>query len=127
MSQGFIGTGCSITWESGFLAEILDIGGPNFSREGVDFSHMGTTGVKPFKFDSMYDGGEMVVEIAFRPSDGAPPILDAADTVVINWSDSAASTTTFTAALTGWSSSTPVSGRSTATATLKIASDPVWA
>ena len=120
--MGFIGTGCTITFDSGFCGEILSIGGPEPTREAVDMSHMGTAGGKPFDFDDMYDGGELSVELAFEPKD-APGITTTKETVTIAWADSAATSWSFTGALIRMGPTTPVSGRATATAVIKVDGD----
>ena len=118
----FVATGSTITWESGFFAEILSISGPNLSREAIDMSHMGSAGGKEYLASDLYDGGELTVEIAYIPSTDIP-INSAPSAVSINWSDSATTSVTFEAFMTGFEPTGELDGRATASVTLKVNGD----
>ena len=115
----FIGTGTTISFASGFLAEILDITLPGMSRESIQTSHMGTSGDHTFTPAKLVDNGEMVVELGFD-ADEDPPIDDDPETVTITFPDSGSSTWVFTGFLTGYEGSDPLEDRVTATATVKV-------
>lgn len=117
--MGEIGTGTTVSFASGFLAEILSISGPTMSRGSVDMSHMGTTTNKVFKPTDLSDMGELTVELLFIPQD-TPPINDAPESIAITFPDSAASVWTFTGFLTGFDVTDPLEDRMTATAKIKI-------
>lgn len=114
-----IGTGTSIAFASGFLAEILSVSGPDASRKSIETSHMGTSSNHTFTPGDLVDRGEMSVEIAFDP-ETEPPVDDAPSECVITFPDSGATTWTFTGFMTGFSPSTPLEDRMTATCRIKV-------
>lgn len=118
-----IGTGTTITFASGFFAEILDVSPPNASRESIQVSHMGTTDAHTFKPTDLADWGELTVEMGFDPATTVP-ITNAAETVTITFPDSGATTWVFEGFMTGFEPSDPLEDRMTATATIKV-SGPV--
>ncbi len=68
------GFGTTITFSSGFFAEILSVDGPDLSRDPIETTHMGTTnGNKTFIPSDLIDNGTLSVEIAYVPAT-APPI-----------------------------------------------------
>ena len=114
-----IGTGITISFSSGFLAEILDVSPPGASRESIQTSHMGTTSAHTFTPADLVDWGELVVEMAFAPST-SPPMNGAAQTIVIVFPDTGAAIWTFQGFITGFEPSAPLEDRMTATATIKV-------
>ena len=114
-----ISTGITITFSTGFFAEILDVSPPGSSRESIQTSHMGTTNAHTFTPADLVDWGELVVEMAFNPST-AIPIGGAAETITITFPDSGAAVWTFTGFMTGFEPSAPLEDRMTATATIKV-------
>lgn len=120
--MAFIATGTTITWESGFFAELLSITGPSGSRVSVDTTHMSTSTAMTFTPGDLVDWGEVTCEIAYVPST-TPPIKQAASSCVINWADNTASTWTFTAFMTGFEPTGELEGRATASCTLKVSGD----
>lgn len=114
-----IGTGTTITFSSGFFAEILDITGPGAAREAIATSHMGTGSAHTFVPADLVDWGELSVEIAFDPAT-KPPIRGAVETITITFPNSAASTWAFSGFLTGFEPSDPLEERMTASATIKV-------
>lgn len=118
----FIGTGTTITFASGFLAEIIDVSPPNASRESVQVSHMETTIAHRFLPTKLVDWGELGVEMAFDAST-KPPVNDNPESVTITFPDSNSSTWTFQGFLTGFEPGDPLEDRATATATLKVDGD----
>jgi len=117
--MAFVGTGTTLTYESGFHAEILDISPPGASRESIQTSHMGTTSAHTFVPADLVDWGEMTVEIALFPGTTIPITSDAASTVVA-FSDSGSATWTFSSFMTGFESSVPLEQRATGSSTLKV-------
>jgi len=117
--MGHIGTGTTITFATGFFAEILDISPPGASRVSINMSHMTTTNAHAFDPGDLVDWGEMGVDLAFDPSE-EPPIEDAKETVTITFPNSAASTWAFTGFMTGFEPSVPLEDRMTASATVKV-------
>jgi len=117
-----IGTGASISFDSGFFAEILSISPPSGTRKAIDTSHMGTTTAMTFTPGDLVDWGSIEVEIAFDPG-VRPPIDDAAETCTITFADSGAATISCTAFMTDFKSSVPLEDRMTASCTLKVTGD----
>lgn len=80
-----IGTGITIVFgTSGFGGEILDVGGPESSRESVDVSHQGTVGPRRFVPGDLYDNGEATWDVHFNP-DTDFPIDQAPEVITITW------------------------------------------
>ena len=117
--MGQLGTGLTITWETGFFAEILDMTGPGGSRISVPNSHMATSIAHAFLPGDLVDWGEVGIDIAFFPKDD-PPIDEDASACLLNFPDSAASVWTFNAFMTGFEGTGPLEDRMTASATLKV-------
>jgi len=77
------GQGTTIAFaSSGFIGEFIDVGGPNYTRDSYETSHMGTTVAKTFNPVDLYDPGEGEFEIAYDP-DKTPPITGANEVVTI--------------------------------------------
>lgn len=117
-----ITTGLTITYQSGFLAEILNYEDSGVTRESIDTSHMGTTGARTYMPATLYDPGELSVEIAFDPEqDPVTPITAAAESVTVTYADAApASTMACSGFMTNFTIVGPFEERMTATATLKL-------
>jgi len=116
MPDADVTTGTTITFETGFFAEILNVDWDGPNREHIETTHMGTTTARTFKPKDLYDAGEITVELAFNPADD-PPIDQAAETCTITWPDG--TTWAASAFLTGYSVSGPLEDKMTATAVLK--------
>jgi hypothetical protein len=112
------GFGITIAFDSGFLAEIIDVTPPAVSREAIDTSHTATTnGKMTFMPSDLIDGGELQVEIHFVPSE-VPPISSAAETVTITFGSG--TTWAFSGFLTNYEPAAPIDDRMTATVTIKV-------
>lgn len=117
-----LGHGAAITFSTGFLAKVLDIGWSGIERASVETTTLeDSAGGKTFMPGDMYDPGELTVEMQFD-TDATPPITGAAETVTVTWPD--AETWAASAFLTGFEIS-DVSSESVmkATATLKFTGD----
>ena len=87
-----IGTGIAIVFgTSGFTAQVLDVGGPGFSREAIDTSHMGTAapgvnvlGNRTKMPVDLVDVGPLTLEVHFNPS-SKPPLHAVAETITITF------------------------------------------
>ncbi len=80
--------GTTVTFASGFLAQITGLVLPDQTREAFDSSHMGTPTWRTKLLGALVDQGELTVDIFFEP-ETAPPINSAAETIVINFPDGA--------------------------------------
>lgn len=112
-----VGTGTTITYASGFCAEILSITPPGLSREAIETTHMGTTTAKTFMPGDLYDGGELGVSMAFAPGTTVP-ITSAAETVTVTFPDGA--TWAFSGFMTGFEATVPLEDKMTGDATIKV-------
>jgi len=125
-----ISTGITITFDSGFFAEILSINTSGMSRSSIDVTHMGTTGAREFMPTTLVDNGALDIEFAYIPGT-TPPIQDAVANPVVN--DSCVitfpgpHTITGDAFMTDFSASAPLEDKLTATATLKWADTVAFA
>lgn len=115
-----IGTGTTITFDSGFFAQILSVNHSGISRGSIDTTHMGTTTARTFAATDLFDAGELEVEIHFNP-DTRPPIDDAAETCTVTFPSTA--TLAGSAFMTGFQYGDPLEDKMTATATLKFSGD----
>ena len=122
-----IGTGTTVSFNAVAIAEVLDVTPPAMSRESVQSSHMGTTVAHTFLPTKLYDGGEVTLEIAFDPKLTTAFTNVDAQEVIITFPDSAGTTWTFQAFITGYEPADPLEDRMTATLTLKVTGEIVIA
>ncbi len=122
-----IGTGTTVTFSSGFFAEILSIGGPDAERVSIATSHFGTpNNSHTFVPGDLTDWGSADFELAFDVQT-KPPIQNVIETITITYPDSAASTEAFSGFMTGFTKTIPLEERDTATATIKVTGDVTYA
>lgn len=126
VDQGF---GASITFDSGFFANILSISHRGITREAVPTTHSGTTnGFKTFTPSDLIDWGELDVRIQFNKN-SRPPIDDAAETCTVTFplaaGESSAATWAATAFMTNfeYTNETISDELMEATCTLKFSAD----
>ncbi len=113
-----IGTGITIVFaDSGFGGEILDVSGPESSRESVDVSHQGTVGPRRFKPGDLYDNGEATWDVHFNP-DTDFPIADDPEVITITWPSGAL--WVFNGFMTGHGPSAPLEDKMVASITIKV-------
>ncbi len=120
-----IGTGMTIAFQSGYLAEILDVQGGDMTRAEIDTSNFSTVGAKTYQPGALVDMGTWAVEFILDPTDDVQAIMSAAaETVTITWPVSG-STVTWAATAFGrdFSWSGPMEERTTGTITLRVADD----
>ncbi len=131
--------GTTITFSSGFMAQILGLSLDGFERQMINKSHSGTTTAHEYMVAALHEPGSLSVELSFDArSAAAPPIDNDFETVVITFGPSGSqSTYTYTrsaglggGALSGFTV-TGVAADSddkmTATATLKLSGNVVVA
>ena len=121
------GFGTTITFSSGFFAEILSVDPPSMERAAIATTHSTTTGGKAtFIPSDITDYGEIGVEIAYNPSTD-PPIDAAVETCTITFpipaGGSTAATWAISAFMTNFTPTVPIDDRMTARATLKCTGD----
>lgn len=125
-SSAEVGTGTTITFASGFFAEVLSIAGPSGSRVSLQTSHMGTTTAHTFVPGDLVDWGEMTVEMHYVAGED-PPIDDVVESVTITFPDSASSTLSFDGFMTGFEITNTLEEIITASATIKATGDVTFA
>jgi|CXWL01.1.fsa_nt_gi hypothetical protein len=120
-------TGLTITFQSGFFAQITDVQWSGISRPSIKTSHMGTAAPSAGTFGNdtfipgdLSDPGELQVEGHFNP-DTLPPIDSAAATCTVTIPGSSTPATwAGSAFMTGFEVSMPLEDKMTFTATVKF-------
>lgn len=116
-----IGTGITIVFaDSGFNAEILDVGGPESSRESVDISHQLTVGARRFLPGDLHDNGEATFDVHFNP-DIDFPIDQAVEEITLTWP--AGAIWVFDGFMTNHGPSAPLEDKMVAAITIKVDGD----
>lgn len=115
-----ISTGITITFDSGFHAQILNVDWSGMERAMIDTTHMGTTVARTFKAVDLFDAGELSVELHFA-AQVRPPIDNDAETCTLTFPGG--TTWACTAAMSGFTFGAPLEDKMTATATLKFSGD----
>lgn len=87
-----LGAKTTITFQSGYFAEVLSLTRTGVARTPVPTTHFGTSGGQTFVPADTYDPGELVVE-AHRDPSVAVPIGAAAESITITWPTGAPSET----------------------------------
>ncbi len=120
------GQGTTLTF-SGFIANLISVDGPNFSRPAIEATHMGTTVARTYIPADLIEPGEVNCEVEFDVQ-ALPPIGGAAATLVIVWG-SGATTKTWTwtngAFMTSFKGGAKTGERMTGSATFKLTVLPV--
>ena len=123
-----IGTGSTITFDSGFFAEILNVEWSGISRAAVETSHFGSSGGATFGDGDFVPGdvvnpGELSVEINWDP-DTTPPIGEVAETLTLTFrqasGESAGTKWAASGFMTEFEGVCPYEDRMTATCTIKF-------
>jgi len=126
--------GMTISFDSGFFANILSFSIDGISREAIETTHFGTAapsagnyGNKTYIPSDFSDAGSMTVEMQYDP-DLDPPVDSAAETLTIEWplADSGESTNTdwqVSAFMTDFAITGELEGLILATATIKFAGE----
>ena len=123
------GFGISITFASGFMAEITDVSlDGTFHRDDIDTTSMATTNnAMTFTPEALYDPGGLTVELLGNP-DTTPPGTNDAETVTLTWRKPTSKTNAATWSFSGYMNDYSIKGSKkglvTATAKLK-ASGPI--
>lgn len=111
------GYGTTLTFDTGFFAEIQDVGLDGMARDAIETTHMETTnGARTFIASDLFDNGEVGVEMSYDPQE-SPPIDQPAETLTITAPNGA--TIAGTAFMTANSMAIPMGDRMTQSVTLK--------
>lgn len=111
-----ISTGTTITFDSGFFAEIINLEHSGMERGSVDVTHMGSTVERESLPTDLFDPGELTVELHFA-AQTRPPIDNAAETCTVTFPGG--TTWAGSAFMTNWAYSAPLEDKMTGTGTLK--------
>lgn len=114
-----VGTGISITFSGGFLAEILNVSDQNMQLASIDATHMGSSQME-FLPGKLQDWGQLECELAFDP-DIKPPLTGTVETVTITYPNG--TTWARSGFLIGFQVQAPLEERMTATASIKFTGD----
>ena len=135
MSIAVLGFGSSITFQSGFFANVTDISLSGITRESVDVTNFASTnGWKEYMPSLMQDMGELEVELIHNTSTD-PPSRDggdsvAAETVTVTFQtgsgESSGGSIACSGFMTSYDISVPGEDKVTATATLKFSGEPTF-
>lgn len=111
------GYGITVTFASGFMAEIIGTTPNAITRESIDTTHTTTPdGAMTFIPSDLIDYGELECELNFDESE-TPPIDSPAEPVTINFPSGAS--WAFSGFLTNYAPEAPIDDRMTASVTLK--------
>lgn len=112
-----LGTGTTISFASGFLAEILDVRPPAASRGKVDTTHMLSTPTREFLPTVLHEWGEAEIDMGFDPG-AEPPLTGNAQAVTITYPDG--ETWSFNGWLSRYESTVPLEDKMTATCAIQV-------
>jgi len=115
-----VGTGTSISFESGFFAEVLDVRPPPASRKKIETSHMLTTVAHTNVPGKLVEWGECEIDLAFDPGQD-PPIDNPASAFTIDYPDG--ESWSGMAWMSRYEPSVPLEDRMTCTAALQVTGD----
>ncbi len=130
MAATDVGTGVTITFQSGFFAEITDVRVSGYHRDAIETTHAtSTNGWRTFIPSDLTDVGQIEVDLNFN-ADDTPPIDQVAEDVTLTFPIPSGSTTgaTFKASgfMTDFEIGVPIDDRMTASATIKYTAAPTW-
>lgn len=114
------GTGTSVSFEDGFLAEILEVTPPGAKRESIDVSHMLTVGARRKIPGTLFDNGQLKCKIGFDPG-ATPPIDQPASEVVVTFPDG--ETWTFQGFMVEYTPTDPMEDKMTAEVAIECDGD----
>lgn len=117
-----VGNGTTITFSTGFFAEITSLRHTGISREAIDQSHFGSTNARSFRPGVLADMGEIEIECHHRPG-VKPPINGAAESITITFPDAGAATWQFQGFMTGYEYQGELEGKYVGTGRIKVAGD----
>jgi hypothetical protein len=115
-----LGTGTSISFATGFLAEVLDVRPPAGSRGKVDTTHMLTENARTNMPTKLVEWGECEMDIHFQPGVD-PPLKDEEETITITFPDG--ETWEFTGWMSRFEPSVPLEDKMTATVAIQVNGD----
>ena len=128
-ANAYIGTGTTLAFATSlFTCDILDISGPDSSRETIDTTHMLSVDYKEFMVSDLIDSGELKVDVSYDPT--LTPFFIAGGgarvgTEVCTLTFSEGTVWTFNVVCTGFDVKIPLEDKMTASATWKVSGEIV--
>jgi len=137
MTQAVNAFGTVIQMNGTEIAEVTNVGGPKLARDTIEATHHKSEDMWREFIKGLKDGGEVSLDLNFMPfnstHNASTGILSdfADDTTIPTWTlvfpDSAQTTWTFDAIVTGFEPSEPFDDKLTASVTLKVTGKPTLA
>lgn len=122
MAEQFQGT--TITFQSGFCAEITGVSHSGIARTAIDTTHTTSTdGWMTFTPSDLKNNGELKVDLQFDSGE-EPPIDAAAETITVSFASGA--TMACTGFMTAFEYTGQMDDKWTASATLKLSGEWTW-
>jgi hypothetical protein len=118
-----VGHGATITFSSGFFANVEDIEWSGITRDSIETTHMETSGGQTYLPTDNYDPGNLSVTWQYDVAETSTPYTSTAETVTLTFPDANTSTTSTWSAsgfLTDYSVTLPDKDKVMATATVKF-------
>lgn len=137
MTQAVNAFGTVIQRDGTEIAEVTNIGGPKLARDGIEATHHRSPDMWRERIKGLKDAGEVSMDLNFLPfnatHNASTGILAdfADDTTISTWTlifpDSAATTWTFPAFVSGFEPAEPFDDKLTASVTLTVSGKPTLA
>lgn len=135
MARNAFGSKLSYYKSSAFVdvAEVTNISGPSVSRDSIETTHHQSTGGFREFIPGLKDAGEVSIDINWDPATTSHADLYASLTATdngqfrITFAGTPASTFTFYGHVTGFDATAPIDDRLTASVTIKLSGQPVFA
>ena len=132
----FAAKGTTISGPGGIFAQVYSISGPTLSADVADVSDLESEAFYREFVNTFRDGGEVTLGLRFDPAEAGQGIAtngflalferDIPDNYTITWSNTGASTTAFSAFVTGYESSADFDAELDLSVTLKITGRPTF-
>ncbi len=124
------GYGTTITFSTGFCAQVTSVSWDGIERKEIDTTHMlSTSGYMTFIPSDLKNAGELSVDLLFVPAT-APPITGAAESITVTWplptGGSVPASWVCSGFLKSFKATSPNGDKMTATATIKFSGVPTF-
>ena len=116
MAAPKLGTGATATY-SGVTGPLMGVDMNLYSRESIQTSHLGTTAAHTFIPGSLYDAGDITLEMQADDVAWGTPAIASASNLVISWGDG---TVTASAFMTGMTWNIPLEELQTVSISFKL-------
>lgn len=126
-----IGYGTTVSIGGTLIGEMMSISGPNVTADAIDVTTMSSTGGYREFIQGLKDGGELSIELKKHPGDAGQAAVytslnaGTADTIILTFPTSMATTWTFTGITTGFEDDIPLDDGIGMSITFKVSGKPV--